>query len=160
MAFLKFKKFCQINWNHVFMSILTIENFYPIWISRSFKKGASDNTISYFDQSFCFSGLWLILARNLGRSGQNKLWGIERELIIYLKKFQQCSQISMTLGILLFFFFVLHIEHHGNVSNAKLSHVWKTQAINFCLFGIINFLIVSLFDFVQIHSKLWNTKDA
>ena len=33
-------------------------------ISRSFKKGASDNTINYFDQSFQFSGLWLILARD------------------------------------------------------------------------------------------------
>ena len=43
-----------------------------IWISSSFKKGASDNTISYFDQSFRSSGLWLILARDLGRSGQNK----------------------------------------------------------------------------------------
>ena len=56
----------------------TIEIFFLIWISRSFKKGASDNTISYFEQSFWFSGLWLILARNLGRSGQNKSWGTEK----------------------------------------------------------------------------------
>ena len=43
-----------------------------------FKKGASDNTISYFEQSFLFSGLGLILAGDLGRSGQNKLYGTER----------------------------------------------------------------------------------
>ena len=47
------------------------KHFYLIWISRSFKKGASDNTISFYDQSIRFSGLWLILARDLGRSGQN-----------------------------------------------------------------------------------------
>ena len=29
--------------------VITIEIFYLIWISRSFKKGAIDNTISYFD---------------------------------------------------------------------------------------------------------------
>ena len=44
----------------------TIENVFLIWIYCSFKKGASDNTISYFDQSFRFSGLWLILAKDLG----------------------------------------------------------------------------------------------
>ena len=59
--------------NHFFM--VTIQIFFLIWISRSFKKRASDNTISYFNQSFRFSGLWLILARDLGRSGQNKSWG-------------------------------------------------------------------------------------
>ena len=41
--------------------------FFLIWISHSFKKGASNKTISYFDQSFQFSGLWLILARDFGR---------------------------------------------------------------------------------------------
>ena len=55
----------------------TIQKLFLFWISRSLKKGASDNTISYFDQSFRFSGLWLILARDLGRSGQNKSWGTE-----------------------------------------------------------------------------------
>ena len=55
----------------------TIQKNFLIWIARSFKKEASDNTISYFDQTLRFSGLWLILARNLGRSGQNKLWGTE-----------------------------------------------------------------------------------
>ena len=42
----------------------TIEICFLILISRSFKKGTSDNTISYFDQSFWFSG-------------QNKPWGTE-----------------------------------------------------------------------------------
>ena len=55
----------------------TIQKISLIWISRSFKKWASDNTINYFDHSFRFSGLWLMLARNLGRSGQNKSWGTE-----------------------------------------------------------------------------------
>ena len=32
-------------------SMDTIQKKFLIWISRSFKKGASDNTISYFDQS-------------------------------------------------------------------------------------------------------------
>ena len=52
----------------------TIQNNFLIWISCSFKKGARDNTIIYFDQTFRFSDLWLILARDLGRSGQNKSW--------------------------------------------------------------------------------------
>ena len=61
----------------------TIQKKFLIWISRSFKKGASDNTtISYFDQSFWFSGLWLNLARNLGRSGQYKSWRTERGHVI------------------------------------------------------------------------------
>ena len=59
----------------------TIQNFFLIWISRSFKKGASYNTISYFNQSFWFSGIWLILARNLGISGQNKSRGTENREI-------------------------------------------------------------------------------
>ena len=64
--------------------------YFLIWISRSFKKGASDNTISYFDQSFWFSGLWLILPRDLGRSGQNKSQRTEREqMIIFFFNFQQ-----------------------------------------------------------------------
>ena len=54
---------------------ITIQKNFLIWISRSFKKVASNKTISYFDQSFQFSGLWLIWARDLGRSGQNKSWG-------------------------------------------------------------------------------------
>ena len=29
--------------------LFTIQKVFLIWISRSFKKGASDNTISYFD---------------------------------------------------------------------------------------------------------------
>ena len=36
---------------------LTIQKNFLIRISRSFEKGASENTISYFDQSFWFSGL-------------------------------------------------------------------------------------------------------
>ena len=59
------------------MRLITIQIFFLIWISRSFKKVASDNTITYFDQSFRFSGLWIILAIDLGRSGQNKSWGTE-----------------------------------------------------------------------------------
>ena len=55
----------------------TVQNFFLIWISRFFKKGASDNIISYFDQFFRFFGLWLILAIDLGRSGQNKSWETE-----------------------------------------------------------------------------------
>ena len=69
-----------------YLLYLTIRNIFLIWISRSFKKVASDNTISYFDQSFRFSGLWLILARDLGRSGQNKSLGTEREQIFFLKQ--------------------------------------------------------------------------
>ena len=57
--------------------VSTIEKKFLIWISRSFKKGASNNTISYFDQFFRFSGLWLILARELGRSCRNKSRGTE-----------------------------------------------------------------------------------
>ena len=58
----------------------------PLWKSLGVKKGASDNTISFFYQSFRFSVLWLILARDLGRSGQNKSWRTEREQkIIFLK---------------------------------------------------------------------------
>ena len=58
-------------------SIHNFQNIFLIWISRSFKKEASNKTISYFDQSFRFYGLWLILARDLGRSGQDKSWGTE-----------------------------------------------------------------------------------
>ena len=58
--------------NNFGVGSITIQKIFLIWISRSFKKGASDNTISYFNQSFQFSGLWLFLARDLGRSGQNK----------------------------------------------------------------------------------------
>ena len=61
----------------------TIQIFFLIWISHSFKNGASDNTISYFDQCFRFSGLWLILARDLGRSGQNMSWGTEIQHVIF-----------------------------------------------------------------------------
>ena len=50
----------------------TIQNFFQIEFP-AFKKGAS-----YFDNSFRFSGLWLILVKDLGRSGQNKSWGTER----------------------------------------------------------------------------------
>ena len=50
----------------------TIQKFFFIWIPIFLKKGASDNTISYFDQFFRFIGLRLILASDLGRSGQNK----------------------------------------------------------------------------------------
>ena len=57
----------------------TIEKKFLIWISRSFKNGASDKTISHFDQSFRFFGLWLILVRDLGRSGQNKSWGNRKQ---------------------------------------------------------------------------------
>ena len=59
-----------------------------IWISRSFKKRTSDNTISYIDQSFRFSAPWLIL----GRSGQNKSWGTEnreRTNNYFFKGFEQ-----------------------------------------------------------------------
>ena len=57
--------------------MITIQKFFLILISRSFKKGASNNTISYFDQSFQFCGLWLILVRHLRRSGQKKSRGTE-----------------------------------------------------------------------------------
>ena len=61
------------------LRVRTIQKKFLIWISRSFKKGAtSDKIICYFDQFFWFSGLWLSLARYLGRSGQNKLWRTER----------------------------------------------------------------------------------
>ena len=46
----------------------TIQILFLIWIFRSFKKGASDNTISYFNQSFQFSGA----ASNLFWS---EIWG-------------------------------------------------------------------------------------
>ena len=67
---------------------ITIQKNFLIWISCSFKKGASDKTISYFDQSFRFSGLWLIWPRDLGRSGQNKSWGTEREQIFFFLNFE------------------------------------------------------------------------
>ena len=67
--------------------VSTIQKNFLIWISRSFKKEASDNIICNFDQSFRFSGLWLILARDLGRPGQNKSWGTEREHVILFLNF-------------------------------------------------------------------------
>ena len=76
---------------------ITIQKNFLIWISRSFKKGASYNNISYFDQSFRLSGLWLILSRDLGRSGQNKLWGTEnRERTNnFFLNFEQCAKSSV-----------------------------------------------------------------
>ena len=74
--------------------VVTIQKFFIILISRSFKKRARDNTISYFHQSFRFSGLWLILARELGRSGQNKSWGTEnreRTSNYFFLNFEQCK---------------------------------------------------------------------
>ena len=62
----------------------TIQNFFLIQISRSFKKGANDNSISYLDQSFRFSGLWLILAWYLRRSGHNVVGNRERTNIFFL----------------------------------------------------------------------------
>ena len=45
--------FQQTRWVKYFkMPCITIQKKFLIWISRSFIKGASDNTISYFDQSF------------------------------------------------------------------------------------------------------------
>ena len=71
-----------------FRDIITIQKNFLIWISCSFKEGASINNISYFDQSFQFSGLWLILARDLGRSGQYKSWGTQiEEIILFFFKF-------------------------------------------------------------------------
>ena len=78
--------FCWYIFRQTDFIISTIQKFFPIWISRSFKKVASDNTISYFDQSFRFSGLWPNLARDLGKSGKKKSWWTEREQIISLKK--------------------------------------------------------------------------
>ena len=67
---LKMEKIVPSQFNFVFL----------IWMSHSFKKGASyDNTISHFDQSFRLSCLWLILVRDLGRSGQNKSWRTEKQ---------------------------------------------------------------------------------
>ena len=63
----------------------TIQKFFLIWISRSFKTGASNKTISYFNQFFRFSGLWLIWAKDLGRSGQNKSWRTDRTNNYFLK---------------------------------------------------------------------------
>ena len=41
----------------IYLLVDTIQKKILIWISRSFKRGASNNTISYFGQSFQFFGL-------------------------------------------------------------------------------------------------------
>ena len=69
---LSFRAFKKPQWTWANGKTKYFPRIFLIWISRSFKKGASDNTISYFDHSFQSSDLWFILARDLGRSGQNK----------------------------------------------------------------------------------------
>ena len=72
-----------------------------------FKKRASDNTISYFDQSFRFSGLWHILVRDLGRSGQNMSWGTENrereQMIIFFFNSGVCFR-GISKNYFMFFF--------------------------------------------------------
>ena len=49
-----------------FLFMCTVQKIFLIWISRSFKNGANDNTISYFDQSFRLSGLLTYFGQRFG----------------------------------------------------------------------------------------------
>ena len=108
--------FLKCHLRHFHFLWCTIQKFFLIWISRSFKKGVSDSTISYFDQSFRFSGLWLILARDLGRSGQNKSWGAENRESFFFLNFEQCL-VNWNVSTYILHFLIAKFYHF-------LEHIW------------------------------------
>ena len=103
--------------------------FSYIWIYRTFKKGASNNTISYFGQSFRFSGLWHILARDLGRSGQNKAWEqrAEREQIILFVKFWTVRCVFTNFSLIHNWVFVIFLICKKNIKWGKITAIYEVS---------------------------------
>ena len=91
MGEIRVKKLCmstfQVFWDKKVLRT-TIKNVFLILISCSLKKGASDNTISYFDQSFRFSEIQEDLVK-ISRGGQRT----EREQINIFSKFSTVTRI-------------------------------------------------------------------
>ena len=106
----------------LFRLAFTIQKNFLIWISRSFKKGASDNTISFFDQSFWFSGL-TYFGQRFGEIWSKKVVEIRERTNIFFLNFEQwMMQVN--------FFSHQNIEGHCNftLDNYKLKR--------FCAFAL------------------------
>ena len=95
----------------------TIQNIFLIWISRSFKKGAIDNTISYFDQSLRFSGLdlfWSEIWGDLNKTSHGEK-RTERSNYSFFLNFEQCSERKEkeTLKIILCWCFISRFSNYN-----------------------------------------------
>ena len=118
--------------NFVSQIVLTIQKIFLIWISRSFKKGASDNTISYLDKSSPSGSLasdlfwpeiwWDLVKISRGEQRENK----------YFFNFEQCATTTMYLnyvcyisfGVLRKCFFLLPTL---SISKQTCTMCWKDK---------------------------------
>ena len=103
----------------------TIQKIFLIWISRSFKKGASDNTISYFDQSFWFSNLlpltyfWPEIWEDLVKISR----GEQRENMFFFFNFWTVNGNFFIKSIIFFYFFrTLWNVQEVNEAGSKFIH--------------------------------------